>query len=115
MCRLMRTVKDVALVGGLCFTASVAMWGRDSSHLMTGAVTPYTVQPGDSHKATLAFEQSVTDYATMHRRLEGPLPMPQCRRTCASCRRRWMSWPRTFGRPARALGQVTSSRTASRG
>ena len=48
MCRLMRTVKDVALVGGLCFTASVVMWGRDSSHIMTGAVSPYTVQPGDS-------------------------------------------------------------------
>jgi L,D-transpeptidase ErfK/SrfK len=43
----MRTVKDVALVGGLCFTASVVMWGRDGSHVMTGAVTPYTVQPGD--------------------------------------------------------------------
>ena len=24
------------------------MWGRDSSHIMTGAVSPYTVQPGDS-------------------------------------------------------------------
>ena len=48
MCRLTRTVKDVALVGGLCFMAGVVMWGRESSHLMTGAVTPYTVQPGDS-------------------------------------------------------------------
>jgi L,D-transpeptidase ErfK/SrfK len=44
----MRTVKDVALVGGLCLTASVVMSGGDSSRLMTGAVTPYTVQPGDS-------------------------------------------------------------------
>jgi L,D-transpeptidase ErfK/SrfK len=44
----MRTVKDVALVGGLCFTASLVMWARESSQLMTGAVTPYTVQPGDS-------------------------------------------------------------------
>jgi L,D-transpeptidase ErfK/SrfK len=48
MRRLMRTVKDVALVGALCFTASVVMWGRDGSHVMTGAVTAYTVQPGDS-------------------------------------------------------------------
>src|SRR6185436_18565629 len=46
MCRLTRTVKHVALVGGLCFTAGAVIWGRDSSHLMTGAVTPYTVQPG---------------------------------------------------------------------
>ena len=43
MCRLMRTVKDVALVGRLCFTAGAVMWGRESSPLMTGAVTPYTV------------------------------------------------------------------------
>ena len=48
MCRFMRTVKDVALVAGLCFTAGVVMSGRDGSPIMTGAVTPYTVQPGDS-------------------------------------------------------------------
>jgi len=48
MRRLMRTVKDAALVGGLCLTASVIMWGREGPHVMTGAVIPYTVQPGDS-------------------------------------------------------------------
>ena len=46
MCRRTRTVKDVALVGGFCFMAGVVMWGLESSPLMTGAVTPYTVQPG---------------------------------------------------------------------
>jgi len=48
MYRLLRAVTDVALVGGLCITASVIMWGSERARLMTGAVTPYTVQPGDS-------------------------------------------------------------------
>jgi len=50
----------------------------------SGAQVPEGLAPGaqvvatilEEHKATLAFEQSVTDYATMHRLLEGPLPLP---------------------------------------
>jgi hypothetical protein len=46
----------------------------------TGFSTPSGAQVVDTileeHKATLAFEQSVTDYAKMHRLLEGSLPMP---------------------------------------
>jgi hypothetical protein len=50
----------------------------------SGAQVPEGLPPGaqvvatilEEHKATLAFEQSVTDYAKMHRLLEGPLPLP---------------------------------------
>jgi hypothetical protein len=42
MSRLMRTVKDVALVAGRCVTAGVVMSVRDSSHLITGALASYT-------------------------------------------------------------------------
>jgi hypothetical protein len=50
----------------------------------SGAQVPAGLPPGaqvvatilEERKATLAFAQSVTDYAKMHRLLEGPLPTP---------------------------------------
>ena len=45
-----------------------------------GAQVPGVMQPIatilDDHNATLAFQQSVANYVSMHRRLEGPLPVP---------------------------------------
>jgi L,D-transpeptidase ErfK/SrfK len=40
-------VRNVVVLA-VCVTASVAMLGRQGSHRLTGAVTPYTVQRGDS-------------------------------------------------------------------
>ena len=48
MCRLMRTVSDVALVGGLCASVGMVTGARNGAHLVAGAASPYTVQPGDS-------------------------------------------------------------------
>jgi hypothetical protein len=71
--------RAVVLATVVVFTPTPAGFGAPGGAQVPGVLPPAAQAVAallEDHIATLAFEQSVSDYARMHRLLEGPLPMP---------------------------------------